>query len=376
MKNEPANTSGGTNPISMLRSTVRAIEPYVPILPFEVLADSLGRPIDEIIKLDANENLYGPSPLVRDALADLDFPHIYPDPENRALRNALSDFTGVPSENIFAGAGADEIIDLIMRLFIDQGDNIIDCPPTFGMYSFDAAVNGAETIVIERKDDFTLDLEAIVEAVSVHSPKLLFLTSPNNPDGGLVSDKELCTLLALPIIVILDEAYIEFAGIEKSRLDWVLKHANLIVMRTFSKWAGLAGLRVGYGAFSVDLLKELWKIKQPYNVSVAATEAALVSLADSSNLLQVVSEIRSERNRLSQMLSRLPFVFPYPSHGNFVLCQVKGISASGLHQDLSAEGILVRYFDKPRLRDHVRISVGLPQHTDILATVLSRIFNK
>ena len=263
-----------------------------------------------------------------------------------------------------------------MRLFIDQGDNIIDCPPTFGMYSFDAAVNGAETIVIERKDDFTLDLEAIVEAVSVHSPKLLFLTSPNNPDGGLVSDKELCTLLALPIIVILDEAYIEFAGIEKSRLDWVLKHANLIVMRTFSKWAGLAGLRVGYGAFSVDLLKELWKIKQPYNVSVAATEAALVSLADSSNLLQVVSEIRSERKRLSQMLSRLPFVFPYPSHGNFVLCQVKGISASGLHQDLSAEGILVRYFDKPRLRDHVRISVGLPQHTDILATVLSRIFNK
>ena len=127
-----------------------------------------------------------------------------------------------------------------MRLFIDQGDNIIDCPPTFGMYSFDAAVNGAETIVIERKDDFTLDLEAIVEAVSVHSPKLLFLTSPNNPDGGLVSDKELCTLLALPIIVILDEAYIEFAGIEKSRLDWVLKHANLIVLRTFSKWAGLA----------------------------------------------------------------------------------------------------------------------------------------
>ena len=121
----------------------------------------------------------------------------------------------------------------------------------------------------------------------------------------------------------------------------------MIVLRTFSKWAGLAGLRVGYGAFPVGLLKELWKIKQPYNVSVAATEAALGSLADSSNLLQVVSEIRSERKRLSQMLGGLPFVFPYPSQGNFVLCQVKGISASDLHQALSAEGSLVRYFDKP-----------------------------
>jgi len=375
MKTEPTNTIG-TNPINMLRSTVRAIEPYVPILPFEVLADSLGRPIEEIIKLDANENLYGPSPLVRAALSDLDFPHIYPDPENRALRKALSDFTGVPSENIFAGAGSDEIIDLIMRLFIDQGDNIIDCPPTFGMYSFDAAVNGAETIVIERKDDFTLDLEAIIEAVSMYLPKMLFIASPNNPDGGLISDEELRTLLALPIIVILDEAYIEFAGIEKSRLGWVLEHANLIVLRTFSKWAGLAGLRVGYGAFSIGLLQELWKIKQPYNVSVAATAAALVSLADSINVLQVVSEIRSERKRLSQMLGRLPFVFPYPSHGNFVLCQVKGMSGLSLHQALTAEGIIVRYFDKPRLRDHIRISVGLPQHTDFLATILSRISKK
>ena len=375
MKIEPTNIIG-INPISMLRSTVRAIEPYVPILPFEVLADSLGRPIEEIIKLDANENLYGPSPLVRTALSDLDFPHIYPDPENRALRKALSDFTGVPSENIFAGAGSDEIIDLIMRLFIDQGDNIIDCPPTFGMYSFDAAVNGAETIVIERKDDFTLDLEAIIEAVSMYLPKMLFIASPNNPDGGLISDEELRTLLALPIIVILDEAYIEFAGIEKSRLGWVLEHANLIVLRTFSKWAGLAGLRVGYGAFSIGLLQELWKIKQPYNVSVAATAAALVSLADSINVLQVVSEIRSERKRLSQMLGRLPFVFPYPSHGNFVLCQVKGMSGLSLHQALTAEGILVRYFDKPRLRDHIRISVGLPQHTDFLATILSRISKK
>ena len=375
MKTEPTNIIG-TNPINMLRSTVRAIEPYVPILPFEVLADSLGRPIEEIIKLDANENLYGPSPLVRAALSDLDFPHIYPDPENRALRKALSDFTGVPSENIFAGAGSDEIIDLIMRLFIDQGDNIIDCPPTFGMYSFDAAVNGAETIVIERKDDFTLDLEAIIEAVSMYLPKMLFIASPNNPDGGLISDEELRTLLALPIIVILDEAYIEFAGIEKSRLGWVLEHANLIVLRTFSKWAGLAGLRVGYGAFSIGLLQELWKIKQPYNVSVAATAAALVSLADSINVLQVVSEIRSERKRLSQMLGRLPFVFPYPSHGNFVLCQVKGMSGLSLHQALTAEGIIVRYFDKPRLRDHIRISVGLPQHTDFLATILSRISKK
>ena len=129
------------DPERLLRSNVYSLEPYAPIVPFEVLSEQLGRQIDDIVKLDANENPYGPSRGVHTALSEIDFLHIYPDPENRALCSALGDYTGIPSENIFAGAGADELLDLTMRLFLDPGDKIIDCPPTFGMYNFDASVS-------------------------------------------------------------------------------------------------------------------------------------------------------------------------------------------------------------------------------------------
>ena len=247
---------------------------------------------------------------------------------------------------------------------------IVEPTPTFGMYRFSANLVKGNVLSVPRNDKFDLDVGKIAAAVNRRS-KIIFIASPNNPTGNLATIQQIAELLQLGIVVVVDEAYHEYCG--ETVLPLLQENSNLIILRTFSKWAGLAGLRVGYGAFSTGLLQELWKIKQPYNVSVAATEAALASLSDSSNLLQVVSKIRSERKRLSQMLSGLPFLFPYPSHGNFVLCEVKGMNALSLHQALSTEGILVRYFDKPRLRDHIRVSVGLPQHTDFLLTILSRI---
>ncbi len=358
---------------SAVRSHIAALESYTPILPFEVLSERLGRRPDEIIKLDANENPYGPAPGVRASLADLLFPHIYPDPENRELRAALADYTGMPSETIFAGAGADELIDLIMRLFLDPGDKIIDCPPAFGMYAFDASINAAETISVPRRVDFSLDVTAIEAAASQHAPKLLFLASPNNPDGSLLPDEGLLRLLELPLMVVLDEAYIEFAGREHSRLELVLQHPNLIVLHTFSKWAGLAGLRVGYGAFPTQLMPQLWKTKQPYNVNVAATAAALASLREREHQLQIVAGMVRERRRMAGLLAEISFLRVYPSRANFVLCRVEGRIAWELQQTLQDEGILVRHFDKPGLRDHIRISVGRPEHTDVLVAVLTRL---
>ncbi|MCS6907908.1 MAG: aminotransferase class I/II-fold pyridoxal phosphate-dependent enzyme, partial [Anaerolineales bacterium] len=129
-----------------VRKHIETLPPYTPIEPFEVLSARLGRPPEKIIKLDANENPYGPLPAVRQALADLPFLHIYPDPESRTLRKAISEFIGVPAENILAGAGADELIDLLMRVFLEPGDSIMVCPPTFGMYHFDGRLNNAEVI--------------------------------------------------------------------------------------------------------------------------------------------------------------------------------------------------------------------------------------
>src|SRR5205823_3732530 len=173
-----------------------------------------------------------------------------------------------------------------------------------------------------------------------HTPKLLFLTSPNNPDGSVISDDDLRRMLALPVGVVLDEAYVEFDG--ASRLDWVLQHENLMVLRTFSKRAGLAGLRVGYGAFPAALMPHLWKVKQPYNVSVAASAAAIAALEDAGYMVDIVARLTAERERLAACLAGLSFVRPYPSRANFILCRVIGRDARQLKLALEREGILVR----------------------------------
>ena len=363
------------NSTDLIRRDVAAMEPYTPIFPLEVLAARLGRDPDDLIKLDANENPYGPPPGVRAALANLRDAHIYPDPLSRELRAALADFTGVPADLLLAGAGADELIDLTMRLFLHPGDAVIDCPPSFGMYAFDAAISGATVISIPRRADFSLDLDAVEEAALRRSPKLIFVASPNNPDGRWLPDADLERLLNLPLVVVLDEAYVEFAGPARSRIRQVPERPNLVVLRTFSKWAGLAGLRVGYGAFPATLMPHLWKIKQPYNLSAAASAAAIAALKDRAWLEEKTALIVRERERLWNLLQDIPYLrtYPPPSRSNFVLCRVVNRDARELKLALEQEGILVRYFDKAGLRDHVRISVGRPDHTAALIAALRRL---
>ncbi len=359
---------------SLMRPDVATLAPYVPILPFEVLSAQLGRPPEDIVKLDANENPYGPSPGVREALSTMPYPHIYPDPESRHLRAALADFTGVPMDLLLAGCGADELIDLVMRLFVATGDVIVNCPPTFGMYSFDAAVNGARLLSVPRQADFSLDVEGGVQAIAAEPrAKLFYVTSPNNPDGGLLDSDDLRRLLSLPVVVVLDEAYVEFAGLEHSRIGWVRDHENLVVLRTFSKWAGLAGLRVGYGAFPSRIIENLWKIKQPYNVSVAGQVAGLVSLRDRDYLWANVRRVMAERERLVAALEEIPYLRPYPSRANFVLCRVVRGHARTLRDALASRGILIRYYDTPGLTDHVRSSIGRPDEVDRLMAELRQL---
>ena len=178
-------------------------------------------------------------------------------------------------------------------------------------------------------------------------------------------------LLELPLIVVIDEAYAEFSG--ASMVDLATEYPNLIVLRTFSKWAGLAGLRIGYGVFPLDIIRHLWKIKQPYNVNVAAQAAALASLGDLDYLQANVQRIVAERERLYIQLGKLDFLHPYPSQSNFVLCRVLGRNARQLKLSLEKEGILIRHFNKPGLRDCIRISVGKPDQTEVLLQTLREV---
>jgi histidinol-phosphate aminotransferase len=369
----------------LLRPHVTQMEPYVPSVPFEVLSRQLGRAPEEIVKLDANENPYGPSSSVREALFRYPFMHIYPDPEQRQLREALSEYTGVPASNLLPGHGADELLDLICRIFLEPGDAIVDCPPTFGMYSFDAELAGAQIVRIPRRDNFSVDVDVVRGFVlgetrrqgqAGSTPgvcKLLFLTSPNNPDGGLLSLQDLARVLSLPLMVVLDEAYIEFAGLDRSAAGWVLNHENLIVLRTFSKWAGIAGLRLGYGVFPGWVMPTLLKAKQPYNVNVAATVAGLASLACRQQLQATIDLLVAERDRLVVELGAFPFLRPHPSHANFVLCKVLGRDAAALKADLALQGVLVRHYARPGLENYIRVSAGRPSDTDVLLGALKRL---
>lgn len=356
----------------MIREHIRGLDPYQPIIPLKVLSEQMGQPIENLIKLDANENPYGMPPSAQKRLAELRYGHIYPDPESRQIRQKLAEVLHIPFQNILVGAGADELIDLIARLTMNPGDKIIDCPPTFGFYVAVAQINNLSYIPINRHIDFSLNVDKIKRAVE-NGAKLIFLANPNNPDGSIIPEKTLEMLLDLPLLVVIDEAYIEFAPPHTSFIQEVLNRDNLIVLRTFSKWGGLAGLRLGYGVFPEPIAQQIFKIKQPYNVSEAASEAGLGALEDLELLSQRLNSIIAERQRLFNALLQFNWLSSYPTHANFILCRVIGRDAHKLKADLAHKGILIRYFNKPGLEDHIRISVGKPEHTDRLIAALKEV---
>jgi histidinol-phosphate aminotransferase len=356
---------------ALLRPELESMPGYEPIEPPDQLARRLGILPGRIIKLDGNENPYGPSPKALQALAGYRDYHIYPDPLQHQAREALSRFLGIPFEQIVLGTGSDEIMDLILRAFLRPGDAVINCPPTFGMYPFLANVAGARHIDVPRRDnDFSLDLAAIWAMAA--ETKVIFVASPNNPTGNVISETELDALLGTGLVVVVDEAYVEFAGVE-SFAKRVAEGVNLIVLRTFSKWAGLAGLRVGYGIFPALIAEVILKIKQPYNLNVAAQAAMLASLDDADLLRERVRLLVCEREELFRALGGVPFMKPVPSRANFILCRIEGVDAGRLKEELRSRGIMVRRPDSPVLRNCLRISVGLPEHRRALMQALNEI---
>ena len=348
---------------------LRQMQPYTPIVPLDVLSQRLGIPPERLIKLDANENPYGPSPRALEALARSRELHIYPDPDQTALREAIAAFIGVPMAHILCGAGGDEVIDLIARAFVQPGEAVLDLPPTFGMYKWQADIMGARYVKVPRRADFSIDIDAVERQHALTPAKLLFVTNPNNPDGCTTARADLLRLLKLPVMVLVDEAYIEFSD-QASLAQLVREQDNLIVLRTFSKLAGMAGLRVGYGVFPLAVIKHLWKIKQPYTPNVAGSVMAIAALGDRGWLDDSIRAIVAERARMGEALSELGWVSPLPSQTNFLLCRIQGRDARAVKQALEKRGILVRYFDREGLRDCIRISVGKPEHTDALVEAL------
>ncbi|MDW7982833.1 MAG: histidinol-phosphate transaminase [Thermomicrobium sp.] len=355
-----------TRPATVRASVEHAVE-YLPVESREAIAERLGVPPEAVAKLDANENPYGPPPAVATALASLRDVHLYPDPDQRRARAALAEYTGAPMERILLGNGSDELIDLLLLVTIEPGDEVIVPVPSFGVYLSRPPLFGARVVVVPRRDDFDLDVPAIERAVSPRT-RLIFLASPNNPTGNMVTPEQLRQILQTGRLVVVDEAYYEFAG--QTLQAFAEDFDNLVILRTFSKWAGLAGLRIGYGIFPPTIAAALWRVKQPFNVSVAAQAVVEAALRDREWLMHRVMQIRRERDRLIEALRRYPYLTPFPSHGNFVLCRVHHGRAHELHAYLFQAAIVVRRYDDDWLRDYLRITVGTPEQTDRLLAAL------
>lgn len=360
-----ASTARRFDPQEALRPALRTIPAYAALEDPDEVARRYGVDPAAVVKIDGNENPYGPSPKALEALRGDYQPHRYGDASQRRLRAVISTYLDVPAESVVCGSGSDEIIDLLFRLFIGDGDRIVTASPTFGMYAFDAALHGGEVVDVPLLEGWAFDFEGL-EAAARES-KAVFIPSPNNPTGNTVPVALVERLLGTGALVVLDEAYIEFSH-TPSLVRRAATEPGLVVLRTLSKWGGLAGLRFGYGVMHPQVADLLMRTKQPYNINAAAEVAALASFEDVAVLDERARTLAAERERISAALAGLGWLHPYPSEAVFVLLRLavagRPVEGKAVRDSLRQRGIFPRFFDTPRLRDHIRISIGTPEQND------------
>lgn len=315
------------------------------------------------IFMDANENSLG-SPVETDYSR-------YPDPQQWALKTGLARLKGVAPEQIFLGNGSDEAIDLLLRAFCEPGrDNVLLLPPTYGMYRVQANIDGVEIREAPLRADFLPDADAVRKVTDDHS-KLLFLCSPNNPSGNCLPQSFLREMLeTFPGLVVIDEAYIDFSA-QGSALAWLSQYPHLVVLQTFSKAWGLAGLRVGMAFADPFIINVLNKIKYPYNLSLANIRIAAEALEKAEAVREKVALILSERARLETALAKRPCVEKvFPSDANFLL--VRTTDADALYRYLSQRGIVVRNRSRePHCGNCLRMTVGTPAENKALLEAMA-----
>lgn len=347
---------------------------YIPGESLEAFSARTGILVEKLIKLNSNESPYGPAPAVLQALGDHRSYNTYPDTNATALRAALAEYTGLDSRYIVLSHGSNELINLLWHIFLSLGDTIICCPPTFSLYTFVTTLCGAYVVEVPRTPDYEIDVNAILAALTPET-KLIVLCSPNNPTGNPVSEEDILTLLETGRIVVVDEAYVEFSQRPGGFAHLVPQYRNLVVLRTFSKWAGLAGLRIGYGLFPEWIVDFLRRAQCPFEVNLAGHIAAIETLKHRAYTWERVRRIVEEREQLFTLLASQSYLEPIPSQGNFIMAHVceEEVKMEQVRATVESHGILLRYFSHPYLRDFLRVTVGLPEHTAALARALSEV---
>ncbi|MCU7695554.1 histidinol-phosphate transaminase [Haoranjiania flava] len=339
----------------LLRENIKRLQPY------SSARDEFSG--EAKIFLDANENSLG-SPLLK-------WYNRYPDPHQVALKNAISTIKNIAREHIFLGNGSDECIDLLYRAFCEPGrDNVIICPPTYGMYEVSANINDVEIRVAPLLEDFQLNL-AHIESLIDERTKIIWLCSPNNPTGNSLHRLDIEMVLNnFHGLVAIDEAYINFSR-QQSFVAELAEYPNLVVLQTFSKAWGLAALRLGMAFASEEIIAVLDKVKPPYNINQATQELALKALEDVGQVNDMIREIVDMRVALAAVFRRIPGVEAvHDSDANFILIKIK--NAKEVYHFLLSKGIVVR--DRSRVmlcEDSLRITIGTEKENTALVDALA-----
>lgn len=342
---------------------------YEPGRPIEEVARELGLNPRRVIKLASNENALGPSPKAVAAMRRaLKTSHLYPDGGGFYLRQALAKKLGVAMDNIILGCGSNEIIEFLYHTFITPGDEVVAGDRAFVIYSIMAKMFQAKCIAVPFRDLHTHDLDAKREAITART-KLVFIANPNNPSGTRVSNAALERFIrSLPahVVCVLDEAYIEYLDDPPLSLQWALRH-NVVVLRTFSKIVGLAGLRIGYGVAQKDCIALMHRVRQPFNVNAIALAGALGALSDPEHIRNTKRMTKQGLRYLYREFERLKLEY-VPSSANFVLVRVG--NGSAVFDGLQRRGVIVRPMGGYRLPEWIRVTVGLPKENQRLIRAL------
>ncbi len=353
------------DPATLVRPVLRAMPEYVRE------AEPAAKPARGV-RLDWNESPYGPSPRARAALANFDKFHRYPEIDAQTLRTTLGTYVGASGDRVVVGAGLDDVLNTLAMTLIEPGDRVIISEPTFGLYRPLFALHGAEVVDVPLSADFALDAAGILAAIDDRT-KIVVVCNPNNPTGNLFDPAAVERVAAeAGCLVAIDEAYAEFADVAHRPL--MDRHPNVAILRTMSKWAGLAGMRVGYGVFPEALMPHLLRAMPAFgNVGAASAAAALASLEDAPYLATIVEKITIDREELADALRALQGVRPFPSATNFLLVRLR-LPAAPIVSRLAERGVYVRHFGRPELGlvDCLRVTVGTPEENAVFVQELER----
>mgnify|MGYP000270516884 CR=1 FL=1 len=329
------------------------------------------------IKLDANESPFDLPQSVRHKLANwlLEDPglNLYPDTDSIELRNALAEHWGLDPLCFVIGTGSDQLIQVLIHLFVGKGDKVLCPEPSFSMYKLTTKIAGGIPVdfLLNREDNYSYSVDNLVEVVNREKIKLVFLCTPNNPTGGILPQKDIIRIIETcsNSVIVVDEAYAEFS--EETAIPLVGKYQNLVVLRTFSKAYGLAGIRCGYSVSGKEMTDQINKIRPPYNISSLSQKVAKWILEEKRELNENIQVIVKEREYLADALSKIPSVTVYPSEANFILIKVQ--DSHSLNKKLMNKGVLVRaYGNTPTLENCLRITVGTrPQNDTVINTIKS-----